>query len=110
MVRMAGQAPMTLHVFDLPQIAAVASKPLIFSAVRDALIAHAEGQTQVPPPLHLEFPDADGDCHVKAGHVAGAPYFAVKVAAGFYRNAERGFAADWALKLQIQVWPTFITG
>jgi ornithine cyclodeaminase/alanine dehydrogenase-like protein (mu-crystallin family) len=90
---------MTLPVFDLPQIAAVASKPLIFSAVREALIAHAEGQTQVPPPLHLEFPDADGDCHVKAGHVAGAPYFTVKVAAGFYRNAERGLPTNSGLVL-----------
>jgi ornithine cyclodeaminase/alanine dehydrogenase-like protein (mu-crystallin family) len=90
---------MTLPVFDLPQIAAVTSKPLIFSAVREALVAHAEGRTQVPPPLHLDFPDADGDCHVKAGHVAGAPYFTVKVAAGFYRNAERGIPTNSGLVL-----------
>jgi ornithine cyclodeaminase/alanine dehydrogenase-like protein (mu-crystallin family) len=89
----------TLAVVELSQISAVATKPVVFAAVRSALIAHAEGRTQVPPPIHLEFPDADGDCHVKAGQILGAPHFTVKVAAGFYRNAQHGLPNNNGLVL-----------
>jgi ornithine cyclodeaminase len=81
---------MTLPVIPLEQIRAAAQPPLIFPAVRDALIAHAEGRTQVPPPAHLSFPGARGDCHVKAGHISGSPQFAVKIATGFYDNPRSG--------------------
>jgi ornithine cyclodeaminase/alanine dehydrogenase-like protein (mu-crystallin family) len=90
---------MTLSIVELPEIRAVATRDLVFAAVRDALVAHAEGRTQLPPPIALVFPDVEGDCHVKAGQLAGAPYFAVKVAAGFYRNAERGLPSNNGLVL-----------
>jgi ornithine cyclodeaminase len=33
--------------------------------------------------IHLEVPEAGGEIHVKAGHLHGAPAYAVKVASGF---------------------------
>ncbi|GAA0935720.1 ornithine cyclodeaminase [Kribbella koreensis] len=84
MVNLAGQTPMNaLPVLGLAEISAIATPEVIFGAVKEALIAHAEGRTQVPPPMVLEFPDHAGDCHVKAGHVAGSPHFAVKIANTF---------------------------
>jgi ornithine cyclodeaminase len=98
MVNLAGQAPMiarhaddgtgdagrgALPVLGLAEITGAATPEVIFAAVRGALIAHAEGRTSVPPPMVLEFPDHAGDCHVKAGHVAGSPHFAVKIASTF---------------------------
>lgn len=83
MVNLVGEAPMTVPVLGLAEIAAVATPEVIFAAVREALIAHAEARTSVPPPMVLEFPDHAGDCHVKAGHVAGSPHFAVKIASTF---------------------------
>lgn len=74
--------PKSLRVLSLADAAAVPPEA-IFAAVKDALIAHAEGRTSVPPPMVLEFPDHAGDCHVKAGHVTGAPHFAVKIASTF---------------------------
>ena len=47
---------MTLPVFDLPQIAAVTSKPLIFGAVREALMAHAEGRPRYHRRFIWDFP------------------------------------------------------
>ncbi|WP_330176902.1 ornithine cyclodeaminase family protein [Streptomyces sp. NBC_01498] len=88
---------MTLPVFGLPAVEEAATTPLVLDTVRDALIAHAEGRTSVPPPLHMAFPEADGDCHVKAGRVAGAPDFTVKIATGFYRNPARGLPANHGL-------------
>ncbi|WP_405063200.1 hypothetical protein OG474_16625 [Kribbella sp. NBC_01505] len=74
---------MTLPVFALDHITQAAKPAVVFEAVRSALIAHAEGRTSVPAPMVLEFPQYAGDTHVKAGHVAGTPYFVVKVASTF---------------------------
>jgi ornithine cyclodeaminase len=74
---------MTLPVIGLAEISRVATPSLVLTAVRDALIAHAEGRTSVPAPMVLDFPAHAGDCHVKAGYVDGSPYFVVKIASTF---------------------------
>jgi ornithine cyclodeaminase len=74
---------MTLRVIGLDEIRSVVTPELVFDAVRSALIAHTEGQTQVPLPMVLDFPAASGDCHVKAGYVEGSPHFTVKIASTF---------------------------
>ncbi|GAB3826838.1 ornithine cyclodeaminase family protein [Kribbella italica] len=74
---------MTLRVIGLDELRSVVTPDLVFAAVRSALIAHAEGQTQVPLPMVLDFPKASGDCHVKAGYVEGSPHFTVKIASTF---------------------------
>ncbi|KOT84736.1 ornithine cyclodeaminase [Streptomyces rimosus subsp. pseudoverticillatus] len=88
---------MTLTVHEAAAIEQAATPQLVLDTVRDALIAHAHGRTTVPPPLHLQFPDADGDCHVKAGWIADAPDFIVKIATGFYRNPAQGLPANHGL-------------
>lgn len=88
---------MIMPVFDTAAIERAATADLVFDAVRESLIAHAHGRTTVPPPLHLRFPDADGDCHVKAGWVTGAPDFTVKIATGFYGNLAAGLPTNHGL-------------
>jgi ornithine cyclodeaminase/alanine dehydrogenase-like protein (mu-crystallin family) len=79
-----------LKVHTLEEIELVASPIRVIEAVRLALVAHAEGQTQVPAPAHLMFTQCDGDTHVKAGYIVGAPTFTVKLATGFYKNRKLG--------------------
>lgn len=74
---------MTLPVIGLAEITAAATPEVVFAAVKEALIAHAEGRTSVPLPMVLEFPEHAGDCHVKAGYVVGSAHFAVKIASTF---------------------------
>ncbi|MFE7781004.1 ornithine cyclodeaminase family protein [Streptomyces nigrescens] len=88
---------MTLPVFDAAAIERAAGPQLVLDTVRDALIAHAEGRTHVPPPLHLDFREADGDCHVKAGWISGAADFTVKIATGFYGNPALDLPANHGL-------------
>lgn len=90
-----------MRIVSLPEIRSAASFDLVFGAVRDALIAHAAGRTQIPPPMHLAFPAVDGDCHVKAGYLTGAPHFAVKIASGFYRNSALGLPNNNGLVLVV---------
>ncbi|MFF0630204.1 ornithine cyclodeaminase family protein [Streptomyces sp. NPDC004296] len=88
---------MTPLVLDTTAIKRATTPELVLTAVRDAMIAHAHGRTTVPAPLHLQFPDADGDCHVKAGWVTDAPDFTVKIATGFYRNPAAGLPTNHGL-------------
>lgn len=85
---------MTVPVVSLEAIEAVADPSIILDTVRDALISHAEGGSVAPPPIHMAFPEADGDCHVKAGWVSGADDFVVKIASGFYRNPGHGLPTN----------------
>lgn len=64
------------------------------AAVRDAYVAISDGRANVPPVGHIAFPDANGDCHIKYGHIAGDDVFAVKIAAGFYDNPSRGLPSS----------------
>ncbi|MDF2706401.1 MAG: ornithine cyclodeaminase [Nonomuraea muscovyensis] len=88
---------MTLPVLDTAAIKQAATSRLVLDTVRDALIAHAEGRTSVPPPLHMEFPEADGDCHVKAGWITGSTDFTIKIATGFYGNPGLGLPSNHGL-------------
>ncbi|WP_328793078.1 MULTISPECIES: ornithine cyclodeaminase family protein [unclassified Streptomyces] len=88
---------MTLPVFGLTDIERTVTSRQVLDTVQDGLIAHAEGRTSVPPPLHLAFPEADGDCHVKAGWITGAAHFTVKIATGFYNNSALGIPSNHGL-------------
>jgi len=55
-------------------------------AVEAAFIAYSAGRAELPDVIHLDVPESKGEIHVKAGHLHGAPHYAVKVASGFYRQ------------------------
>ena len=58
-------------------------------AVEVAFTALAEGRVTQPPPMGLDIERVGGEVHVKGAYLTGSPVFAIKVASGFYRNAER---------------------
>ncbi|SDG31848.1 ornithine cyclodeaminase family protein [Sulfitobacter delicatus] len=68
-------------------------------AIENAYIASAEGRVQAPPVTYLGFEDANGDCHVKTGHVQGTEGFVIKVATGFYDNPAKGLPSSNGLNL-----------
>jgi ornithine cyclodeaminase len=53
-------------------------------AVEAAFAAYSTGLAELPSVIHLAVPEAGGEIHVKAGHLHGSPYYAVKAASGFY--------------------------
>jgi ornithine cyclodeaminase/alanine dehydrogenase-like protein (mu-crystallin family) len=52
-------------------------------AVEAAFVAYSAGRAELPGVIHLDVPEARGEVHVKAGHLHGAPAYAVKIASGF---------------------------
>jgi ornithine cyclodeaminase len=53
-------------------------------ACEQAFVAYSSGRAELPGVIHLDVPEARGEIHVKAGHLHGAPYYALKAASGFY--------------------------
>lgn len=58
----------------------------LVDAMERAFVAYSGGQASLPDVIHLDVPEGDGEIHVKAGHLHGAPTYAVKVASGFYAS------------------------
>lgn len=56
-------------------------------AVEAAFVAYHAGLAELPGVIHLDIPESHGEIHVKAGHLHGAPTYAVKVASGFSAKA-----------------------
>ncbi|MBO9474231.1 ornithine cyclodeaminase family protein [Shimia sp. R10_1] len=82
-----------------PQIRDLFDFHIAADAIRAAFVASAKGQVQAPPIAQLAFPENEGDCCVKTGHVVGAEGFVVKVSTGFYRNPAQGLPSSNGMNL-----------
>jgi len=72
------------------EIEALIDHDLAAEAVAEAYRATSLGKVNLPPVGHIAFPDHAGDCHIKYGHVAGDPFFVIKIATGFPGNEALG--------------------
>lgn len=88
-----------MRVLSEQQIQAIATYDVLVPAVEQSFAALANGEAQLPAVMTFEFPDADGEAHVKGAHLRGAPYYVVKVASGFYANPSKGLPASSGLVL-----------
>jgi ornithine cyclodeaminase len=61
----------------------------VLGAVRAALLASARGEVRSPGTMAFDFGER-GDVHVKGAHLEGTGDWTVKLATGFYGNADRG--------------------
>lgn len=93
------ESPGSLVRFGLDRIRSSVDRAMALESARQAFRALAEGRAVVPPPLGLKLPEVRGEVHVKAAWIRGAAVLAVKVATGFYRNAERGLPTGSGLVL-----------
>lgn len=59
-------------------------------AIEEGFVLLAQGQATVPPAMGIDVPEHRGEVHVKSAYVGGLDSFAVKIAAGFYGNPEKG--------------------
>jgi ornithine cyclodeaminase len=66
----------------------------LIAAMEQAFSAYSTGQAELPPVIHLDVPEHRGEIHVKAGHVRGGAFYAVKVVSGFLGNPELGLPAN----------------
>ena len=54
--------------------------------ISDAYVATSSGHVQTGDVVHLSFPESNGDCHVKSGHIRNTDSYVIKIASGCYDN------------------------
>lgn len=69
------------------------------SAMEKAFAAYSEKAATVPPVVHLDVPEFQGEVHVKGAHLHGASVYVVKVASGFYGNRLRNLPVGTGLMI-----------
>jgi ornithine cyclodeaminase len=74
----------SVRILRRDDVAAALPMDACIDAVAAAFLAYSDGRAELPSVIHLDVPEAKGEVHVKAGHLHGAPAYAVKVASGFY--------------------------
>ncbi len=82
-----------MRVINKQQILAHFDQQHALQAIESAFIQFAQDKAQLPPVVHLGFPEHSGECHVKSAHLTGEPFFVIKIATGFYANAAKGLAS-----------------
>jgi len=68
-------------------------------AISEAYVASSSGHVQTGDVVHLSFPESNGDCHVKSGHILNTDTYVIKIASGFYDNPSKGLPSSNGMML-----------
>jgi ornithine cyclodeaminase len=79
---------------ELRQVVGIDESAL--AAIESAFSWLEQGRASMPPIMHVEA-RGRGDVDVKSAFIEDLPYFVIKIASGFYGNAERGLPAGSAM-------------
>ncbi len=79
------------------------------SAVENAFTALADGRVEMPPIMHVEVRDRNGDVDIKSAYVRGLEHFAVKLGSGFFDNVKRGLPSSSAMMVLLSAETGFCT-
>jgi ornithine cyclodeaminase len=71
------------------------------SAIEDVFSRLADGKVAMPPIMHLEVPEYNGDIDIKSAYVQGLESLAVKIGAGFFNNYRMGLPNSPAMMVVI---------
>ncbi len=86
-------------VLTLAEIKSLIDTPRLILEIESGFVLYSEGLVNVPPVGFLHFDDPPGDVHIKYGYVIGDDYYVLKMASGFYNNAELGLPISDGLLL-----------
>jgi len=71
------------------------------AAIADAFTWLTEDKVAMPPIMHIEVSDYQGDVDIKSAYVRGVDRFAVKIGAGFFQNYKLGLPNSPAMMVVI---------
>ena len=71
--------------------------------ISKAYVASSNGHVQTGDVVHLSFPETNGDCHVKSGHIRQTDSYVIKIASGFYDNPSKGLPSSNGMMLAFSV-------
>lgn len=77
-------------VLELDEIKRLIDVPKMIQAIEDGFVLLSEDKVVVPPVGFMHFDEPPGDVHIKYGFVKNDDVYVLKMASGFYNNAELG--------------------
>lgn len=86
-------------VLKLDEIKRLIDVPQLIHEIEAGFVLYSDGKVVVPPVGFLNFEQPPGDVHIKYGYVIGDDIYALKMASGFYNNAELGLPVSDGLIL-----------
>ncbi len=75
-------------VLKLDEIKRLINIPQLIREIEAGFVLYSEDKVVVPPVGFLHFDQPPGDVHIKYGFVKGDDFYVLKMASGFYDNAE----------------------
>jgi len=75
-------------IYTLEQIKQAVAALDVSADIEAGFIAYSNGEVVVPPVGELTFEDPPGDTHIKYGYIKGDESYVIKIASGFYQNAQ----------------------
>ncbi len=76
-----------MRIMELEEIRRVLDFPEIVDLMREAVMAHARGECEMPMPMHLSI--GSSEVHMKSSYRRGGKHFVLKIA-GTFRGAGNG--------------------
>ena len=77
-------------VLELDEIKRLIDVPQLIQEIETGFVLYSEDRVVVPPVGFLNFDQPPGDVHIKYGFVTDDDFYVLKMASGFYNNAELG--------------------
>ena len=77
-------------VLELDEIKRLIDVPQLIQEIETGFVLYSEDRVVVPPVGFLHFDQPPGDVHIKYGFVTDDDFYVLKMASGFYNNAELG--------------------
>lgn len=71
----------------------------VVEAIEKGFIAYSKKQAVVPPVGELLFNKPPGEAHIKYGYIRGEDFYCIKIASGFYGNANLGISSSQGMML-----------
>ena len=88
-----------MHDLNKAQIMELFQFDLAARVISEAYVASSSGHVQTGDVVHLSFPESNGDCHVKSGHILHTDTYVIKIASGFYDNPSKGLSSSNGMML-----------
>lgn len=78
------------------------------AAIEAGFSSLADDKAAMPPIMHIEVPEHEGDIDIKAAYVQGMDHLAVKVGAGFFNNHKIGLPNSPAMMVAVSARTGFV--
>lgn len=86
-------------IINLKEITSIVNKIDVIAAMKEGFIQYSNGNSIVPPVGELLFKNPPGDVHIKYGYIKNQDFYVIKIASGFYENAQLGIPSGQGLML-----------